>query len=55
MKKAIFRLLRCAVSIAITGTVASITHDEEYIYLAPAINALAKYLRDKYGIKYLPV
>lgn len=44
------RFVRSLVAIIIAGTVAQYSDNSLYVVLAPAILALSKFLRDKYGI-----
>ena len=53
--KALKRWCRAGLAIIISGILIHATKDPKWIILAPIIQALAKYLRDKFGIKYMPL
>jgi len=53
--RALKRFARSALGLIITGTVATATQEPKWLIFAPVIQAVAKYLRDKLGIKYLPL
>jgi len=53
--RALKRLVRGAASLLISGGLVYATKDAKMIMFAPIINAVAKFLRDKFGIKYMPV
>jgi len=48
------RLCRATLSIIISGIVVKCTGDEKFIALAPALQAVSKYLRDKFNLT-LPI
>lgn len=54
MKKALKRFGRNAFSLLIVGAVTVYKNDPRYLVLVPLITAFCKYLRDEFGIKYLP-
>ena len=53
--RAIKRFARTALALIITGAVAAATKEPKWIIFAPVINAVAKYLRDRFGLKYIPL
>lgn len=55
MKRAFIRLGRNLVALTVMGGLAYIKQDPKYLILAPVINSLAKYLREKWMIDWLPV
>ena len=55
MKKALIRILRTGTGLLIAGFAVSFSEDPKFIVIAPILNGIFKYLRDKYGIKYLPL
>ncbi len=54
-KKAGKRLLRNLFSLVLSSVVAYTTGKPYLLVLAPIINAGAKWLRDKFGLKYSPL
>lgn len=48
------RFGRALTSILIGGTAVYVTQDPKLIILAPVVQALGKFLRDKLGLKYIP-
>jgi len=50
---ALIRFARNALALMATGAVAYYKNDPRFIVFAPLINATAKYLREKYRLKYL--
>lgn len=52
---AIKRFSRIGLALLITGILATVKKDPKWLIFAPVINAVAKYLRDRFGIKYLPI
>lgn len=54
MSAALKRLLRVAVTVVFAGVVAEYGNSPYYLALAPAISALGKFLRAKYGWTWLP-
>jgi len=52
---AIKRFSRIGLALLITGILATVKKDPKWLVFAPVINAVAKYLRDRFGIKYLPL
>jgi hypothetical protein len=59
MSKAVIAALkrfgRAMVSIILSGIVAKYAKNPLYIALAPVLQALGKYLRDKWGLKNIPI
>jgi len=55
VKRILKRFGRSLVSVLLAGATVYGTKDPRYIVLAPLLNALGKYLRDKFGIKYVPI
>lgn len=53
--RAIKRFGRAALALLITGAVATATEDPKWLLFAPLIQAVAKYLRERLGLKYLPL
>lgn len=53
MHNTLIRFARNALSLILTGAVVVITDDPRYLIGAPLLNAACKYLRQKYGLKYL--
>jgi hypothetical protein len=51
----VWRFVRTAAAIALAGAAAAATKDPRWIWLAPVISAIAKLLRDKYGIDNIPL
>jgi len=47
---AVWRVLRVAIAIFVAGLVAKYSHENWWLLLAPVLNGLAKYLRDKFGL-----
>jgi hypothetical protein len=47
----IWRLIRTALAMALATAAAWASHDPRWVWLAPVITALGKWLRDKYGLK----
>ncbi len=54
-KAIVKRLGRTITALALSKIVALITGNPDLLWLAPALNAIGKALRLKYGIKYMPV
>lgn len=54
-KNAFKRFLRGAVSLLITGTVAYSAEKPYLLALTPVINALGKWLRERFGVKNTPI
>ena len=54
MKRALKRFGRVAVSVAVAGALVQYGDSPYYLVVAPLLNALSKYLREKHGID-LPV
>mgnify|MGYP000592537542 CR=1 FL=1 len=52
---ALKRLVRTVIGLAISGAIAKHQNDANFMMIAPAINAAAKYARDKWGLKWLPM
>ena len=48
------RFGRALVSILIGGTVAYVAKDEKLLIVAPIIQAIGKWLREKLNLKYIP-
>lgn len=48
------RFGRALVSIIIGGGAAYVAQDPKLIILAPIVQAIGKWLRDKLGLKYIP-
>jgi len=55
MKSSILRLFRNGFALTLAGAAWYGLNDPRYLVLAPVINAACKWLREKYGIKYLPL
>jgi len=55
IKCALKRLGRAAASILISATVAHVTEDPKWILMAPLIQSIAKFIREKYRIKNMPL
>jgi len=57
MGKAILRALRVSLGLGIAKFISIITQEPQLIWLSPIINALFKYLREKYPdkFKYIPL
>lgn len=49
------RFGRSLLSLLITGAVAIATKEPSWLIFAPVIQATAKFLRDKFGLKYIPL
>lgn len=52
---AIWRLIRVAASLGIAALAAWLTKNPKWIWLAPIISAVAKALREKYGLNNIPL
>jgi len=55
MKKALLRIFRVSLGFLVTGAIASFSDEPAVIYFTPLLSGAFKFLRDKYGIKYLPL
>ena len=55
MFRAIIRGLRNGFSLMVAGAAWYYQSDPRYLLLAPTLGGICKYLRDKYGLKYLPM
>lgn len=53
--RAIKRFSRIGLALLITGILATVKKDPKWLVFAPVINAVAKYLRDRFGLKYIPL
>lgn len=53
--RAIKRFSRIGLALLITGILANVKQDPKWLIFAPVINAVAKYLRDRFNLKYLPL
>lgn len=53
-KAAIKRFGRNIFSLLISGATAYLSDIPQLIIIAPAINAVGKWLRDKFGLTYIP-
>jgi hypothetical protein len=51
--KTLIRFARNSLSLLLTGAIAYYKNDPRFLVLAPLINAVAKHLREKYGLKHL--
>jgi hypothetical protein len=52
---AVKRLARNSVALGLTTFLAGVFKLPQLIWLTPVINAVAKAIRDKFGIKYMPL
>jgi len=52
--RALKRFGRATVSIILAGIPAYFGKDPKYLALAPLLQAIGKWLRDKIGLKYVP-
>jgi len=55
LKSASKRFGRSAMSIFLTGALAWFANDVRFLVLAPVIQAGAKWLRNKFGLKNIPL
>lgn len=55
MKRALKRLFRGVTACTIAGIAIYMENDPLFIIIAPVLNATFKYMRVKWGIKYLPL
>jgi len=53
MIRALIRIGRTALALTLAGAVVVAQNDPRWYWLAPVLNGGCKYLRDKYGLKYL--
>jgi len=53
VERTLIRFARNALALLATGAIAYYKDDPRYLVFAPLVNAVAKYLREKYGVKYL--
>jgi len=53
--RSIKRFGRGLVAVIIAGALAYSSKDPKWLIFAPVLQAVAKFLRDKFGIKYLPL
>ena len=53
--RAIKRFGRIGLAVIIAGVLATVKQDPKWLLFAPLINAVAKYLRDRFSLKYLPL
>jgi len=53
--RALKRFARTALALLITGGIATATGEPKLLIFAPVINAVAKWLREKFGLKYIPL
>ena len=51
----IWRAVRTAASVGIATAVMAVTNNPKWIWLAPLITAAGKALRDKFGLKNIPL
>jgi len=49
----LIRFARNTLALLATGAIAYYKNDPRFLVFAPLINAVAKYLREKYGLKHL--
>lgn len=49
------RFSRIALALLIAGAIARAKEDPVWLIFAPFINAVAKYLRVRFGLKYIPL
>lgn len=49
------RFGRAAVSIILAGIPAYFDNDPKWLVLAPVFQAVAKWLRDKFGLRFIPL
>lgn len=54
MKNALIRLGRVALAAAVAAVIADQSHQPYWFIVGPIINAIGKYLRDKYQLDWLP-
>lgn len=55
LQRAAIRGLRVFVAMFIMGAIAYFSSREELLMLAPALNALGKYLRERFDVPFMPV
>ena len=53
MERTLIRFARNTLALLATGAIAYYKNDPRFLVFAPLVNAVAKYLRDKYGLKHL--
>ena len=53
--RSVVRGLRVSVAMFLMGAVAYFTASPEWVLLAPAVSMVGKFLREQYGIPYMPV
>ena len=53
-KSVLQRIGRGLISVTVAGIVAQYQHNNIYIALAPVLQGLGKFLRFKWGVKYVP-
>jgi len=52
---ALKRFGRALVSIGIAGGIAYLQNDPKMLVFAPVLQAIGKWLREKYGLNYIPI
>jgi len=50
LQRALFRFVRVAMAVIIAGIIVQYSNNSYYLFLAPLITAIFKYLRDKFGL-----
>jgi uncharacterized membrane protein YccC len=51
----IWRAARTATALGLASAVAWVANDPRWVWLAPIISAVAKAVRDKYGLQNIPL
>ena len=49
------RLFRATVGMLLAGALAHFQSDPKYLVLMPILQATGKFLREKFGLKYVPI